>query len=514
MLFRTVATVLALVAIGLRRLTLPAEWTPVDSLGFGLVGAVFAATLAYALSIRRGGVTRRFARFQVLGDVLLVSAVVFLTGGSDSPFNFTFPLAVVLGAITLMQEGALVSATGTSAAFLAMVLGQQLGLWRAPGGSAAQPWSHVIFVSASTVTAQFLVAALSGYLARQVVQAGGRVTQRDARIRSLLELQNQIVTAMPSGLLTCDERGHITFVNPAGSGILALDEGGGGATVDTLLPGLVRGGRRQELVVRTPRGERTLGLSVTPLPSDAPEWLIVFQDLTELREKEEQLRRADHLASLGKLSAQLAHELRNPLAAMRGAAQLLGSTAGEAPTPGLARILVRESDRLNALLDDFLKFSRPPPQRLERLDMRRLSSEVVELLRNDPLVHGVTLEVETGEPVTCEVDRAQLEQVLLNLVRNALAAVDHRGQVRLTAGIEEDVPFVAVWDSAGKIPPEALGRVFEPFFSTTPGGTGLGLSTAYAIVQAHGGDIRVRSRPDSGTEFRILFAPVPARPVP
>lgn len=516
MLFRTVATVLALVAIGLRRLTLPAEWTHVDSLGFFLVGAVFAATLAYALAIRRGGVTRRFARFQVLGDVLLVSAVVFFTGGSDSPFNFTFPLAVVLGAITLMQEGALISASGTSAAFLVMVLGQQLELWRAPGGSAAQPWSQVIFVSASTVTAQFLVAALSGYLARQVVQAGGRVTQRDARIRSLLELQNQIVTAMPSGLLTCDERGHITFVNPAGSGILALDEGepAGGTTVDTLLPGLVRGGRRQELVVRTPHGERTLGLSVTPLPSDVPEWLIVFQDLTELREKEEQLRRADHLASLGKLSAQLAHELRNPLAAMRGAAQLLGSSVGEAPTPGLARILVRESDRLNALLDDFLKFSRPPPQRLEQLDMRRLSSEVAELLRNDPLVHGVTLEVESGEPVSCAVDRSQLEQVLLNLVRNALAAVDHHGQVRLTAGVEEDVPFVAVWDSAGKIPPEALGRVFEPFFSTTPGGTGLGLSTAYAIVRAHGGDIRVRSRPDSGTEFRILFPPVPARPVP
>ncbi|MEW6430565.1 MAG: ATP-binding protein [Myxococcota bacterium] len=472
------------------------------------MGTVFALTLAYAVAMRRGRVTGRFARLQVLGDVLLVSAVVFVTGGADSPFTFLMPLAVLLGTVTLMQEGALLSAAGTAIAFNSMMLGQQLGWWRPPIGRAVLPWSEVIFVSSGTITAQFLVAALSGYLARQVVKAGGRVTQRDERIRSLLDLQHQIVSSMPSGLLTCDRDHVVTFVNPAGGAILGLADRLEGRALRDVLPGLVCGPggvQREELVVTTSRGDRTLGLSATPLPGDDGGWLVVFQDLTELREKESQLRRADHLASLGKVSAQLAHELRNPLAAMRGAAQLLSSTDRVEDVARLTQILVRESDRLNRLVDDFLRFSRPPPQRLERVDLGRLASDVVELMRTDPLARGVGLEVDAPSPVWAVVDRSQFEQVLLNLVRNAAAALEHRGAVRLCAREEGGSSVLTVWDSAGSIPPEALGRLFEPFFSMRPGGTGLGLSTAYAIVRAHGGDIRVRSQPDIGTEFRITL---------
>jgi len=274
-----------------------------------------------------------------------------------------------------------------------------------------------------------------------------------------------------------------------------------------MLPGVLRvptARGRHELVVETPRGKKTLGLSVTPLEG-APggSLLIVFQDLTELKRMEDDLRRADRLAALGSLAAQLAHEIRNPLASMRGSAQLLSQDLKGSPSAGrLSNILVRESDRLSALVEDFLKFARPPPPALEETRLDQLVAETVEMLKVDPLARGVEVAVE-AEPARCPADADQLRQVMLNLVRNALEAAKPGGRVRIRVEAAVPGPRIHVWDSAGAIPPADLDRIFEPFFTTRDRGTGLGLSTAHSIVQAHGGTISVSSTPQRGTEFVV-----------
>jgi two-component system sensor histidine kinase PilS (NtrC family) len=276
--------------------------------------------------------------------------------------------------------------------------------------------------------------------------------------------------------------------------------------VQELLPGLpgIERVPRAELKVETPRGPRILGLTLAPLEgTDRATRLIVFQDLTALRRAEDELRRADRLAALGTLAAQLAHEIRNPLAAMRGSAQMLAQdNAGDPAASRLTAILLRESDRLSRLVEEFLRFARPPKPVRRGVELELLVQETMEMLQTDPLSRGVELELEL-RPVAATVDPDQLRQVLLNLARNAFEAAGAGGRVRVSLAAEGGMARLSVWDSAGSIPESHLGRIFEPFFTTRSGGTGLGLATAYSIVRAHEGRLQVASTPETGTEFTV-----------
>ncbi|HEY8207570.1 MAG TPA: ATP-binding protein [Myxococcaceae bacterium] len=507
--FRLVATTLLLGTTVLRLLSrpVPESLTFEDSASFALIGFVYVLTLISGLVLRRGRVGMAIAYLQVVGDLVVASAVVYLTGGVESPFTFTYSVAVIAGAILLPQRGALTVAVLGAASFAAQAVLIQRGLLRPPSDSGLVTPARLWFTVASNALAPLLIAALVGYLNRQLTAAGGRLSQREAEVKSLAALQRQILACMPSGLVTCTAQGEVTFVNRAAEQILELPEGGERPAVEALLPGVMRvptARGRYELSVETRSGKKTLGLSVTPLegaPGGA--LLIVFQDLTELKRMEDGLRRADRLAALGSLAAQLAHEIRNPLASMRGSAQLLMQDLKENESASrLSTILVRESDRLSALVEDFLKFARPPPPALAETRLDALVAETVEMLRADPLAHGVEVEVEAA-PAQCAADAGQLRQVLLNLVRNALEAAKPGGQVRVRVESVPGGPRIHVWDSAGAIPPANLRRIFEPFFTTRDRGTGLGLSTAHSIVQAHGGTISVSSTPQRGTEFVV-----------
>jgi two-component system sensor histidine kinase PilS (NtrC family) len=168
----------------------------------------------------------------------------------------------------------------------------------------------------------------------------------------------------------------------------------------------------------------------------------------------------------------------------------------------LTTILLRESDRLSRLVEEFLRFARPPKPVLRPVGLELLVKETMEMVQTDPLSHGVELELDL-QPVTATVDPDQVRQVLLNLVRNAFEAAGTGGRVRVALVSEGQVARLSVWDSAGAIPESHLGRIFEPFFTTRSGGTGLGLATAYSIVRAHEGRIQVSSTPKAGTEFMV-----------
>ena len=233
--------------------------------------------------------------------------------------------------------------------------------------------------------------------------------------------------------------------------------------------------------------------------------LIVFQDLTELRQVEAELDRIDHLATLGRLSAQLAHEIRNPLAAMRGSAQLLSGDVAGGPQARLAGVIMREADRLARLVDGYLKLARPPPPQLIQCRLDQVVLETMELLRADPSFVTIRIEQQL-EPIEALCDPSQVKQALLNLLRNAAAAVSAaRGLIRVRVRAHDGVPSIDVWDSAGSVRAEDRHRIFEPFFTRAQGGTGLGLSTVQTIAQAHGGSISVESSPEQGTTFSFTL---------
>ena len=177
-------------------------------------------------------------------------------------------------------------------------------------------------------------------------------------------------------------------------------------------------------------------------------------------------------------------------------------------TVRLAQIIVRESDRLAILVEGYLELARPPPPARENIRIDSVVAETVEMLRADPMTNGVAFE-ESLTPVDGLADAAQLRQVLINLLRNALVAVGKGGTVRVVVDEENNQARIRVWDSAGSIPPEDLTRIFEPFYTTSEAGTGLGLSTVHAIVQAHAGHIEVTSSPSEGTTFTVALPQMP-----
>lgn len=507
--FRTVATSLTLLAVAVQLFAQqPRELSKADSLSFALIGLVYLVTLLHGVMLRAGALRGGAAKAQVAGDVAIATALVYLTGGAESPFTFTFSLAVIAAALVLDRRGVLVTAIVSFVAFAGLVLLVSAGWLESPQGASRVGIERAAFVLGGHLLACLLIAALAGYVGGQLTSAGGALSEREADLRRLSRIHEHILQSIPSGLMAANGAGKIIFANPAAELILATPASElVGQQLAEVLPGAesFRPGRhRNELELQTGGGERrTLGLSVAQLDDDRTQILLVFQDLTELRQMEAELQRSDRLAALGSMAAQLAHEIRNPLAAMRGSGQLLFEDVRSTPQQRkLSGIVLRESDRLSTLVEDFLKFARPAQPHRTQVDLKKLAGDAIEMVRMDPLAKGVELVFSASE-FKGAFDEDQLRQVMLNLLRNALQAVGNGGQVKLAVEGDARGGRVRVWDSAGSISSSHLPRLFEPFFTTRTGGTGLGLATSYAIVHAHGGRIDVKSSPDQGTEFIV-----------
>jgi len=283
-----------------------------------------------------------------------------------------------------------------------------------------------------------------------------------------------------------------------------------------LLPGLRAhlddsGGFRNrfELTTRRASDGRTLelGLTSSALVDEQGRFLghvVHFQDVTELRKMERVLRRSERMSAIGALSASVAHEIRNPLAAISGCAELLeGEVRGE-ENERLLRVIRRETSRLANIVTELLDYTRPRELVRAEVDLRRNLEELAESFRADRSHADVELVLSLpSEPQLAAVDAAQIGQVLWNLVRNGVQAMDGKGRLELGLATLEHQVRLSVRDHGHGIPPEQLDRIFEPFFSTKQGGSGIGLALVHRIIEAHGGQIEVHSSVGDGTQFVI-----------
>jgi two-component system sensor histidine kinase PilS (NtrC family) len=268
---------------------------------------------------------------------------------------------------------------------------------------------------------------------------------------------------------------------------------------------------RSEVSFTRPDGAvARVGFNVAPLTSESDEIrgaVVIFQDLTEVYELEREVRRREKLSALGAMAAGLAHEIRNPLASIRGSAQVLaGEIEVDEAASRLLDIIRRESERLNRTLTDFLAFARPAPFSPSEFDVKQVISDAVALLKNSPEVgpnHKVVERYPNG-PTTIVGDQNQIRQIFWNLARNALQAMPDGGNLKVSVeSIGAGGCRLEVEDEGVGIPKQQIARLFEPFSSTKPGGTGLGMAIVYQFVQDHGGRVTVDSTVGVGTRVGV-----------
>jgi len=470
---------------------------------------------------------------QAVADVAFISIIVFATGLYDSIFSFMFVIVILLGSLERYMRGAVGWALLSSAAYTVLVYLQMRGIVFPPGFETASVTVPQFARSAVTHSTAFLLTGvLSGFLGEEIRKGRENVRDRDDMIQKLETFHKHVIDNIPSGLLTSDTQGRVNLVNDTACAILGVTReetvGKPMAQVLAWIAGWeAREGREESRVPRAetrflrPDGaEVYLGFSTSPM-KDAEGLsigrVVIFQDLTPIKQMEERVRIADRLAGVGELAAGLAHEIRNPLASIAGSSQLLReSSAVSRESSTLLEIIGRESERLNGLITDFLAYTGPSQRNTTRLDLAALLRDVAEAVRaGEAREKGVAVELAPLKPLLVEGDGEQLKQVVWNLVRNAVQAAQAGGKVTIDGfeQIRHGSRYVVamVIDTGAGIAPGILEKIFNPFFTTKEGGTGLGLSISQRIVHQHKGFIEVRPAPGKGCVFSVFLPAAPSR---
>ena len=488
----------------------------------GVVGGV-------ALALARLGMpAKRVSWGVVVADVGFSAGIVYFSGGVSGQFTTVFCLTIAAAAFLLEMPGGLVTGVLSSACFIAFQLLEAWGVMSPPGKSAL-PHPHMSgLIDAYMHASMFLlVGTVGGYLADRIKLKGRALQHAESALEQLRIDTNYILENMSSGVLVVDTDCRVLTMNAAAEEILELrKEDVLSHHVDTVLgrraPDLAhelvqslsseRPRRRQEISGHSRAGAyRPMGISISPLTDGTQRRrgvIAVFQDLTEVHEMRERVRKADRLAAVGELSAGIAHELRNPLASISGSIEMLyHELALDGENKRLMELIMRESDRLDRIISDFLEFARLRTPRRVPSKLDRCIEEVVTLVRqNAEKSEGISIRT-AFDPALPDVwmDDEQMRQVFMNLAVNSCEAMENGGTLEITAErTGEQKVRVAFKDNGPGIDPDGLERMFEPFFTTKDGGTGLGLAMANKIAVAHGGSIEFRNT-ERGAVFTIVL---------
>lgn len=517
-------------------------WAQSPDVSLGVSAAVLAAFTvtaygSWVVLVKGAEPAGWFLRVQAAVDVGLVALLVHFGGGSDSVFPALFVVVIAVYALLLPFGSALVVAVMVAALHLADAF-----LLR-PEPASVGIWGQIV-----VFLVVFAVVALLGHRLQQATREQASLQSELRRVR--LEADD-ILRNIRSGVLTVDGKGRLAFLNPTGAELLGfdLDAGLGYPLLDKLKPRCselwaaltagIRSGRRVNRGEGTiVRGDRMveIGLTTTVFesePGQPPSVTALFTDISESKQLGELRLQAERLEAVASLSASLAHEIKNPLASIRSSVEQLARGHREDEDDQLlARLIVRESDRLSRILSEFLDFARVRAHESLPLDLHELASASARLVREHPDCRDdVEIQVE-GERALMEGDDDLLHRIVGNLVLNAAQALgggrketgrDGQGRAETGGGrivVEvrpaapgevpggdgpENAVRLSVSDDGPGIPDEIRDRLFEPFVTGRTGGTGLGLAVVQRAVEAHRGLILVESAQGRGTTFTVYF---------
>ncbi|HEY5925994.1 MAG TPA: ATP-binding protein [Kofleriaceae bacterium] len=489
-----------------------------------IIAATYLSSIVFGVLLTRGFSPKRVARPMMANDLALTSALVYVTGGAQSPYTFLYALTVVAAGALSYRRGAVIVTVASLLSILVVSLlawGQVIDL---PLSAQVRPWEQstadLVRTLGINVAALIGVGALGYIFGDQLQKSADTLATTRRAAADLLTLHQDIVRSLSSGLITTTVEGTVLTANHAATEILRAGHGTlTGKSIDTIMPGLTslltsaKGElRRADLTVPTADDDRTIGVTVSPLRDVRDQTVgcvINFQDLTELKRLEMHARRTERMATVGQLAAGVAHEIRNPMAAISGSIELLKQSAQTSDDDrALMTIVHREVQRLNGLIGDLLDYANPRPKQTVDFDLGSLVAETVQVARGDQNFSDIEIIAAVDDPLPIHADPAKLRQVVWNLVRNAADAAGGGGKrVEVEARRDGAGARITVADNGPGIPEALLGRIFDPFVTTKQKGTGLGLATCHAIIAEHGGRIDVDSAPGKGTKMVVSLPP-------
>jgi two-component system sensor histidine kinase PilS (NtrC family) len=459
---------------------------------------------------------------QVLTDLALVTLVVYITGGVDSSLNFLYPLIIIVSSILLPRSWSYLTAALAFILYGTVLELTYFGI--VPSYSTTHPelgaLQAIIFVN---LFAYLAVAYLTGLLAAKLRQVDVKLKHTRGALQNLQAVHENIIQSISGGLITTGLDGHITLVNTAGQRLLERSEEDLlGEPVHRLfldpLPQVGSERSRTEVRFVTPNSFRkTFRVMVSTLTVPNREtlgYVYTFDDLTEIRRLERDLRMQDRLAAVGRLAAAIAHEIRNPLTSIAGSASMLSAISDLSEEHRqLLGIVTRESERLNGIITDFLAYSRGKKYQFEKIDLLPLLEDTLTLLENRLIAEKTGIHIErryTVKEALTLADGDKIKQVFWNFSENAIRAMRSGGTLTISLEAAGDDWQINFADTGSGMNPQVIEKIFEPFQSEFEGGTGLGLAIVYQIVQAHEGKVWARSKPGQGSVFVLRLRRAPS----
>ena len=486
------------------------------------IAIYFAITIVYALLLRRKFNPRLFSYIQIFCDAAIVTLLIRatsdqLTGSLNNTFVVLYIIPILAASMLFGMKESVIVALFSSSLFVFIVLADYVA---APVESRAFSPMELLYMLYLRSVTFCLVGFLCGYLSNLLHKKGEELSK-------LKNMHDQILSNMNSGVVTTDVDNYIIYVNEAAESISGynFEELIGQDLADfffthsgeDFVPNETNTDnhdrQKAEVLGRTKAGgEVPIGYNFSFIRDETGQVVgkvMVFTDLTRVKELEREVRQTHQLKAVGEMSAGVAHEIRNPLASIRGSIEMLAESLDCNPQQErLLSVLFKETERLNNITDQFLTYARESGPKIERMDVSEILKDVIDLCSNDRAIKDrVEIDYDyTSSAKYIMGDEWQLKQVFFNLVKNAVDAIADKGKVSVVLDKEADRPdmvCIGVADTGCGISQADRERIFEPFFTTKSKGIGVGLPLAEKIIRNHSGRIDVESRPGEGSKFMV-----------
>lgn len=498
------------------------------------------ANLFYGLLIPLFKIIDTLASLQIVADLWFITLLVHFSGGVLSLFNSLYILSIIAASMVVSRAASLQAASLATILYGWLLVFEYYGIippvpFRGLDAKFSRELHHVLYTVAANIVAFYAVALLSGHLAERLKKAGQKLMDRDQHLMEALSFQDYILQTISSGLMTTDKEMRVTSFNRAAEIMTGrkLEEVKGRPWTEVFgladqdlwrifsknLRAEGQPFRYETQLKRKDGKEIPIGISLSILTDSKgrPVGTVgIFQDLTAIKEMEGRLRRSERLMAVGQLAAGIAHEIRNPLGSISGAIQMLQedlTASGEQRK--LMEIMIKETDRLNTIVSQFLDFARQRPSAFQDCQLVPILEETLVLIKSSQEFspqHQINLQGQDnslwiwGSP-------DQLKQVFWNLAKNALQAMPEGGPLRINLAVHDGwkAPGLASdsWvniefeDEGPGISPQDLLHIFDPFYTTKDRGIGLGLSIVHRLVTDMGGIVEVENREKQGARFRV-----------
>jgi two-component system sensor histidine kinase PilS (NtrC family) len=472
---------------------------------------LYSLTIIYSLLLNRSRNLLLFGYIQLILDVITEIILIFITGGIESWFSFTLILTVLSSSIVLNKRAGYVMASLSSILY-GLLLDLQFYRMLPVEYEGVMDEKQFLFNIFIHIIALYITAYLGGYLSYSLEKTVEKLEEKDSSLKDLELFNTNVIESLPSGLFTTDVNGTVLIFNHAAESISGIKrEAVIGNTIDTALPFLdlpPQSRRYESILSANTASEKIIGLTISVLRdiNDKEKGFIgIFQDLSQIKKLESEMKNKEKWAAIGELSANIAHEIRNPLASLRGSIEILRE--GKLPEKHrekLMNIALSEMDRLNNTISDFLAYSSPKPLEIKLIDLHPILDSTLELLINSGRGE-ISIRKDFKGQLFTHADPEKIRQVFWNLGINAYEAMGNDGE--LTVSTENIPPYVTISfsDTGPGISQADIEKIYYPFFTTKEAGTGLGLSIAYRIIEEHNGRLLVTSNPGIKTTFKIIL---------